>query len=446
LLVVGVSLLDVIASTSYIALILLFARKIRQHVTTDITKKYFLPFILIKIVFAILFVLLHSYYYQGGDTFLYFAGAKSVSEQMIHAPTKMFSFLFGGAEAFNQIIYTNGFLSNELTNSSSLSMFQITSLFYLAGFKQFMATTILFSMVSAIGVWSIFSVFCKLYPKIHRLFAIGTLFYPTFCIWGSGILKDTLILFAIGIMFGSFYLLKNKKRVITSLFIILFGGFLCLHLKAYILYTFIPPMIFWQYSSFTENIKSRFLKYSVAPFVLIIFALGGLFLLNSISDNAGKYALDNMESVAEGFQSWHNYLSETRGQTGYSIGEVEYTTLGVISKSPEAFFVTFYRPLPFEINNFATAFESIQSTILLLISLFIVFKIGFFRTLKIIFRNPDVRIFLIFAVTLGIAVGITSFNFGALSRYKIPALPFYTASLAIIFWEGKKIKSKKTNV
>jgi len=33
-------------------------------------------------------------------------------------------------------------------------------------------------------------------------------------------------------------------------------------------------------------------------------------------------------------------------------------------------------------------------------------------------------------------VGISSFNFGALSRYKIPCLPFYALALILIYYKN----------
>ena len=103
---------------------------------------------------------------------------------------------------------------------------------------------------------------------------------------------------------------------------------------------------------------------------------------------------------------------------------------------PEAFFVTYYRPLPFEIRNFATALESFQSTILLLLTIYLIFKVGPINMVRIIISNNELKAFLFFALTLGVTVGITSYNFGALSRYKLPCLPFYLCALAIIYHLG----------
>ena len=97
--------------------------------------------------------------------------------------------------------------------------------------------------------------------------------------------------------------------------------------------------------------------------------MGGFFFLQKVSEGTGKYSIENIQSVAESFQRWHTYLAATRDQYGCTLEEVQLTPLGVLKKTPEAFFVTYFRPLPFIDNrNFATFFEAIQSFIITVLS------------------------------------------------------------------------------
>ncbi len=441
--VVGISGFDAILSFFYCLIILLIANRIKKSSKNTFTKKYFIPFIGFKLLSAIFFVIIHSYSYKGGDTFVYFAGAKFISTQILHQPLNFFVYLFGGFQSFQQFAFIGDIkVLYAFTDPSTLLMSQIACIFSFLGFQQYLASTILISFFSSFGIWALFSTLCKIYPKASGAFAIGVLFYPTIGIWGSGILKDTITLAAIGWMFSSFYTIIYEKKILKPLIVIIIMAFLCLKLKPYILYTFLPSMLLWTQSNFTKKIKSPLVKYSLAPLIILLFAVGGYFFLQTVSENAGKYSLENVQEIAEGFQSWHTYLADNFNQSGYSLGEVDFTPIGVLVKSPEAFFVTYFRPTPFEIRNFATAFESVQTTLLLFITLFVLFKTGLFRTLKISISNNHVRAFLLFAIIMGIAVGITSYNFGALSRYKIPCLPFFTASLAIIYYEGLRMKNK----
>jgi len=51
-------------------------------------------------------------------------------------------------------------------------------------------------------------------------------------------------------------------------------------------------------------------------------------------------------------------------------------------------------------------------------------------------NDPTIQFCLIFSVIFAFAVGISSYNFGALSRYKIPCLPFYAVALVLIHYKN----------
>lgn len=431
------NLFDISLSIIIIIIIYIISTRLVNKSNSNYSK-IFKQFIIFKIAFAVFFSLIYLYYYEGGDTFLYFSGGNYLVDQYLAYPSRIFEFLFNNGDEFKNLKYSNQqYLVSFFSGSDSLLTFKISSVFSLLCFKQFMATTILLTMVASIGAWKLFTTLCNLYPALSKYFAAGVLFYPTIAIWSSGILKDTITFMCVGLIFTSFYYFERRKNIIISLFISSISIYFCLILKPYILYLFIPCMLFWINNRIRGNIKNIFLKAFVGLFLIIIFSAAGFLIVQSISQGAGKYSLDSITDVAKGFQSWHTYLSETRNQSGYSLGEFEFTTQGIIQKIPAAIIVTFFRPFLFsDVTNFSLAFEGIQSFILLLLTAYVFLKVGIIRFFRIIIFNKDVSAFVLFALLFGITVGLTSYNFGALSRYKIPALPFYTASLAIIYYLG----------
>jgi hypothetical protein len=54
--------------------------------------------------------------------------------------------------------------------------------------------------------------------------------------------------------------------------------------------------------------------------------------------------------------------------------------------------------------------------------------------------NPEVFFALLFSIIFAFAVGFTSFNFGALVRYKIPCIPFFVMALYMLRHYGTKSK------
>jgi hypothetical protein len=404
---------------------------------------YYQRFILFKILTAILFVLIHSYYYKGGDTFLYFSGASFFYDQFVSNPLTYFKLMFSAQNEMANISYTTTLAYALTTSKDVFFLSKIVSIFNILCLNGYLASSILYTMITAIGIWKLYTTMCKIYPSLYKFFALGILFYPSLGIWGSGILKDPLTLAAVGIIFSSTYNLIHSKETFFSVTAILFSISICFVLKPYILYTFVPIMLLWIQGLIVGKSKNKLSKYLLTIILLPTFIGGGIVALQQISAGAGKYSLQSVQSVAEGFQSWHTYLAVTRDLSGYSLGNVEFTPLGVLQKAPEAFFVAYFRPFIFsDVRNVATLFEAIQTLILLLVSIYVLLKVGIFKCLKIMVSDPNVRSFMLFAIIFGVTVGLTSYNFGALARYKIPAVPFYTASISIIYYLGY-LKPKK---
>jgi ABC-type uncharacterized transport system permease subunit len=63
---------------------------------------------------------------------------------------------------------------------------------------------------------------------------------------------------------------------------------------------------------------------------------------------------------------------------------------------------------------------------------------GLKLSFKIINKDPNVLFCLIFSLIFAFAVGISSYNFGSLSRYKIPCLPFFAAFIVILLYHKKQ--------
>lgn len=152
-----------------------------------------MPFISFKITTAVVFVLIHLYYYKGGDTFLYFLGSNFFVDITQAHPEHIFSYFFSAYANLNHFVITDSYdIYGSLRGTDILFMSRFLAIFTILGFKQYLATSILFTIFCSLGQWLIFLTFCKLYPQLHKYFAIGTLFFPTLALWGSGILKDPL--------------------------------------------------------------------------------------------------------------------------------------------------------------------------------------------------------------------------------------------------------------
>jgi hypothetical protein len=184
--------------------------------------------------------------------------------------------------------------------------------------------------------------------------------------------------------------------------------------------------------------------------ILFGLAVTGLFL-QKISSFSASYSMDSILGTAEKTQVYLEYITKDSGGTGYTLGDIEFTPTGLIKLVPKAINVTLFRPYIWEARKVINIPAALESLAFLLFTLYVVFyKVGFFKTFRMIFSNPDVLFCLSFSLLFAFAVGLTSYNYGTLVRYKIPCLPFYLIALVIIWKtdEQEKIlkKAKRTAI
>jgi hypothetical protein len=79
-------------------------------------------------------------------------------------------------------------------------------------------------------------------------------------------------------------------------------------------------------------------------------------------------------------------------------------------------------------------------------TLYVFFKVGLFKTVVSIIGDPVILFCLTFAIIFAFAIGFTSFNFGALARYKIPCLPFYFVAMILLLDKVPKKESNKNQL
>tara|TARA_R110001592_G_scaffold89458_4_gene263119 strand:+ start:81 stop:1421 length:1341 start_codon:yes stop_codon:yes gene_type:complete len=410
-----------------------------KKIETHPEYKYFILGLTTKIIGGVGFAVFSIYYYKGGDTFVFFNAAEGLRQTIFSDFNAAIDVFLLDAKNFNPAIHTFSPRYNYILKSTDvLSMVKITSIINLLTFGSYLSSSILFAFFSFLGLWFAYSNFCKLYPLTTKYLIIPFFLIPSAILWSSGILKDTVTIGAIGwILYAFSNLFIFKRKLGFSVFVIIIGSLLLLALKPYILYVLLPCLFIWVQSNLKHLVKGSFVRMLLKPLLILVLGISGYFLTQEFSASAGKYNLENIESALQGFQSWHEYLAENRDQSGYTLGEMELTPFGILKKAPAALNVTFFRPYLWEVRNLPTFLGALEGLVLFAYFLYLTFKlrVSFF---KLLVSNKEALFLIIFALVFGVVVGVSSYNFGALSRYKIPAQLFFLLALIIVQYEGKK--------
>jgi hypothetical protein len=103
----------------------------------------------------------------------------------------------------------------------------------------------------------------------------------------------------------------------------------------------------------------------------------------------------------------------------------------MLSKFPVATITGLFRPFLWESRNIVMVASGLENTLILLFVIYIfIRKPG--RALVAIISNPLVLFCLIFSIFFAFSIAISTSNFGALVRLRIPMMPFFLSGLVLI--------------
>jgi len=426
--------IDYIIAMFYILIIFLVAFVYKsKKMETDDNYSYFLWALSSKVVGGLGFMFLTVYYWGGGDTYSYWNTANDFTGYVFENPLDGFKIFFKSPEEMNWYEYKFAYNRHKfLRSTDTFTTVKITAIINMLSFRSYVVTTVVFSVLSFLGIWNMYYVFCKVYAHLKKQLFFAFFFIPSVILWGSGILKDTITIAAVAWLVYSFMniiILKRKKAF--SIILIIAATFIIAFLKPYILYILYPALFIWVQSNIKSLIPSDLFRRLMTPFIALVLLSSSYFLSQQLSKNAGRYNINQMETTLEGFQSWHTTVAETSEQSAYNLGDMDFSTIGIIKKIPAAVAVTFFRPYLWEIDNASMLLGAAEGLVLTIFSIWLIlrFRLNLFR---LIYKNKDILFLLIFALIFGIVVGISSYNFGALSRYKLPAQMFFVIALVLI--------------
>lgn len=434
---------DFILGPIYIMVIYFIAkRRAARKMEEEPYYEYFARGILFKMFGAIFFCLIYTIYYNGGDTTAYFESSVCITKLFFRNMGAFWQILSGGdpIETFQYFDNYTGY-PGFWRDLQSWQVVRWTSLLTFLGLRCYMLTTILLSAVAYLGIWRLFKTFVYYFPEISKSLSYSVLLVPSVLFWGSGILKDTFTLAAAGLLTYSFHqAIILRKRLFLNTFYLALCSSLIISIKPYIFIGLMPGALLWLSFNNIKGITNPLLRFMIGPFVFIIILGLALVGYNQIKDSLGKYSsVDNILNKAAVTQK--DLKQDYNEGNAFDIGEFDPTIAGISSKFPIATFAGLFRPSFLDVRNVVMLLAAIENGFLLFFTIYILFKCGIRGTYSIIASEPIAFFALIFSVFFAFSVGLTTSNFGALVRYKIPAVPFYMSTLFIILELNKKRKS-----
>ena len=308
---------------------------------------------------------------------------------------------------------------------------RIAFLFDLITFSSYSATACLFAVLSFVGGWMLYLTFYKKSPENYHLLALAVLFVPSVIFWGSGLMKDTVTLAFIGIAtYEIDRLVTQRKLGLIHILLLIISLYSIFVIRKFLLQAYLPAVVLWIAALKYRSIESSMLRTLFLPFVMIIIVVLSYWSVVKIGEGDKRYALEQLGETSRITAYDIRYWTGKDAGSGYSLGELDGTLTGMIRLAPQAINVTLFRPYPWEIRNVLMIFSSVESAAMFFVTIYCLFK--YWPRIRKNWKSPEVLFCLTFALVFAFGVGISTFNFGSLARYKIPLLPFYLTAFVLL--------------
>ena len=371
----------------------------------------------VRVAMGFLLFLIYSLYYpvrQDADTFKYFDDSQYMYEAFWTNPLDYFKMLFGvdcHSEHFNSHYFNNmsnwvRSYDNGLFNDNRL-VIRVNAFLRLFSFGNYHVHSIILSYLAFMGSFALAKVFFEV-SKSKSLSYIAVFLVPSVVFWSSGILKEAILLSAMGFFVYHFYQLFGVNRRYRNYVMVFLMSCILIVMKLYVFIALIPAIFIW----FTVK------KWNRSWWVYLGMYVSFLGLATVIGEFNPR--LDFINLIVDKQKQFINLSNFYDVNSGFHLEVLTYDLWSVVKASPEGLFNVLTKPWPSEVNSilFVPAFLENIIVIALLITALV------YRKALDVNDWDFVAFCLSFCIILFVVIGLTTPITGAIVRYKIPAIPF----------------------
>ncbi len=439
-------IIDISLMPIYLILFYFLAKYLIKDIVDKQLKKIYYTALWLRMAGAILYTLLVLFYYGYGDSLTYFNGGNYLIEEALSGGTGLKIFAYNGDEVYTLYMATKGDIgmAGYFGIDSNLTIMKISAALSLVSFNRIIIIAMFCGFYSFIGQWLLFKIFNKVLKYKHQtLLAWLTLFSPSLWFWASGLLKDSISIGALGIIVYYTYSYATGER--KSWYGIGFTALSLLLLyiiKSYIVFAAMGGLAIGSIVWIFLRIKNIILKLTLLSTVFIFFALMlFVFDVEQIIKAPIEEAKLNFESMQVHYQNAQQTDESSKGNL--SMPSLDFSGFGIVKAAGNAIVTTLYRPFIWEAKSAFMLFSAIECFLFLLFSIYLFIRTKFFGLGLYLVNNSFVTFCLFTSIFLAVLIGLTTYNFGTIIRYKTILQPLYYFFLTYQYSTFKK--SSATN-
>ena len=419
--------------------ILLFLKRIDFFQINGIKKNHIL-FAFLSQVFAgyILYIMYSQYYTERytADIFKYYDDSLVLYDTFFSNPLDFFKILIGIdcdsedylINYFSEMNHWDTSYENSLMDESRL-LIRLNAILNIIGFKSYSFNLISFVFIGFLGKFLITKNLVKFYKSINPIILFwGLILFPSLMLWSSGILKEPLIIFSIGLILQSFGVYNSKKR--SSLILVFFGLLIIFKVKFYVFICFLPALISFL---ICQNWKIKPLK----VITITIISLNILLVILSTLKNS----YNPLEILSNKQNDFIKLAEIFNAGSSFKMVPMDPNFNSFLSSIPTGVINGFFRPFPSDINKIIHILPLIENIFLYCLIIYLFYKLFSLKIkLETVYLNALLNS-VFFISLLFVITGISTPVIGALVRYKLPGTIFIIISICLIHGQTKNYEN-----
>ena len=410
--------MEIVVILLYLLLLLYLIGKLRFFAVPKMPRTLFMAAFLLKAAGGLLFIVINQrYFYNGGDSQVYFTAGKVIFDTLFQNPLHFLELTFG-PNARKPPENLAAIIENipAWTDVRTYMVIRVNALAHLISFHYYSIHAILGAFMGFTGLTALYKTFVARFG--HKRVVLFCLFYvtPSLVYWTSGLHKEGISLLCMGMLVYRFSLLYGTGLTLHNISAAFIWALLLALFRPYTFGLLLPALFLWYIA------EKRRLK----PFPVFSAAyLTGFAALALIGKLLPRF---NVFAVIADIRYY--FVMYKTGGSEINLQLMQPTWQAALLEMPQAFINTLLRPEPWGNIAVAQQLAAIETLVF-----------TFFAALCLLLAKPSLvqqqnRAFLccclFFSVTSFLLIGLTTDNLGAIVRYRSILLPFWLGFWAVL--------------
>jgi hypothetical protein len=427
---------QVILPLLYIGIFIFLIRRLPFFQLQGISSKTLSQLFVVKVLFGILLWAIYTFYYTDrstSDIYKFYDDAKYIYAALPNHPLHYIEMVLGlNSNAdylkpyYEQMDHWYAPWAGAYFHDNSI-IIQLNAMIYLFSFGNYHVHTIFMCFISLCGLVALYKTFYPIMTDKPKELCIAVFLIPSVVFWTSGVLKEAIIVFALGFLFYYlFQALHDQKKKLKNYLLFSLAALLLVMTKMYVFAALVPAIISLFVVKAT-GYNQLFLKCTIVH--CILFSIGfHTYFIHEEGD-----VIWFLHQKQQGFI--HTALSLNAGSY-FDINYLKPTIYSLIKNSPQAILNTLFRPHLLESKSILILISAIENTFLLALTV-----LGI-----IFFKKPDAKTYIYlataisFVLVLSVLIGVLTPVLGSIARYRIPITPLYVITLLLIIDKEQMLK------